>query len=68
MKLLLKSFLFLLISFLYEKTAYSISNYEIQKICQNKQNRFYCMKKLKDKKTNLIKGNRIEIPVIPFKN
>ena len=38
-----------------------------KKICQKKSNRSTCIKNLKLKKLNLLQGNKIEIPVIPFK-
>ena len=56
-----------MIIFLFENSAYSLSDYRIKEICQNKPKRFSCIKKLKFKKVNLLKGNKIEIPVIPFK-
>ena len=51
-----------------ENSAYSLSNYRIKEICQKKTKKSTCIKNLKIKKLNLLKGNKIEIPVIPFKN
>ena len=62
--LLLILFLFL---FLFENSAYSLSNYRIKEICQKAKRRSICIKNLKSKRLNLIQGNRIEIPIIPFK-
>ena len=67
MKLLLNPLLFFLIIFLFENSAYSLSDYQIKGRCQNKSKRSTCIKKLKIKKLNLLKGDIIEIPVIPFK-
>ena len=67
MKLLSNLLLVLLILFLYENYAFSLSDYRIKKICENKQRRDICLKELKTKKFNLLKGNQIEIPVIPYK-
>ncbi len=67
MKSFFNHILFFLIIFLFENSAYSLSNYQIYEICQNKPKRSTCIKNLKLKKVNLIKGNKIEIPVIPFK-
>ena len=67
MKLFFNPLLFLLILSLFENSAYSLTNYQIKKICQNKQKRSSCIKNLNFKKLNLLKGNKIEIPVIPFK-
>ena len=66
MKLFLNTLLFFFISFLFENSAYSLSDYQIKEICQKKSKRFTCIKKLKLKKFNLLQGNKIEIPVIPF--
>ena len=67
MKLLFNPLLFLFIIFLFEDSAYSLSNYQIKKICQKKPKRSTCIKDLKFKKLNMLEGNKIEIPVIPFK-
>ena len=67
MKFLLSSVIFLSISFLCEKPAAGLSNYQIREICQKKKKRSACVKNLKLKKFNLMKGNQIEIQVIPFK-
>ncbi len=65
MKKVLNSLLFL--SFFFESSAYSLTNYQIKEICKKKSQKINCIKKLKVKKSNLLQGNRIEIPVIPFK-
>ena len=65
MRLFFNTLFFL--SFFFESSAFSLTNYQINKICQKKSKRTSCIKNLKIKKLNLIKGNRIEIPVIPFK-
>ena len=67
MKIFFNFFLFYFILFLCENSAYSLSNYQIKQICQKKSKRSYCIKNLKLKKLNLLQGNKIEIPVIPFK-
>ena len=66
MKLFFNSVLVCFIIF-FDNSAYSLSNYRIKEICQNKQKKSNCIKNLKFKKLNLLKGNKIEIPVIPFK-
>ena len=66
MKLSFNYLLLFLILFLFENSAYSLSNYQIKEICQKKSKRSTCIKKLKFKKLNLLQGNKIEIPVIPF--
>ena len=67
MKLFFNTLLFFFILFLFEKSTYALSDYQINKICQKKPNRSTCIKNLKFKKLNLLQGNKIEIPVIPFK-
>ena len=66
MKLFFKTLSFFFILF-FENSAYSLSDYQIKEICQKKSKRSTCIKKLKFKKLNLLQGNKIEIPVIPFK-
>ena len=67
MKLFFNYLLLFLIIFLFENSAYSLSDYRIKEICQKKPKRSTCIKNLKSKKLDLLKGNKIEIPVIPFK-
>ena len=67
MKLFFNSLLFFSILFLFENSAYSLSDYQIKEICQKKTKRSTCIKNLKLKKLDLLQGNKIEIPVIPFK-
>ena len=66
MKLFFNTILFFFILFLFENSAYSLSDYQIKEICQKKSKRSTCIKELKFKKFNLLQGNKIEIPVIPF--
>ncbi len=66
MKLFFNTLFFFFILFLFENSAYSLSDYQIKEICQKKSKRSTCIKKLKFKKFNLLQGNKIEIPVIPF--
>ena len=67
MKLVFNTLLFFFILFLFENSAYSLSDYQINEICKKESKRSTCIKKLKFKKLNLLQGNKIEIPVIPFK-
>ena len=66
MKLFFNTLFFFFILFLFENSAYSLSDYQIKEICQRKSKKSTCIKKLKFKKLNLLQGNKIEIPVIPF--
>ena len=67
MKLFLNTILFLLISSLFENSAYSLSDYRIKEICQKRIRRTNCIKEMKIKKLKLLQGNRIEIPILPYK-
>ena len=67
MKLFFNPLLFLIVLFFFEDSAYSLSNYQIKEICQKKSRKYACIKNLKSKKVDLLQGNQIEIPVIPFK-
>ena len=67
MKLIFNTLLFFFIFNLFENSAYSLSNYQIQEICKKKSKRSNCINNLKLKKLNLLQGSKIEIPVIPFK-
>ncbi len=67
MRILLYCLLFFFVSGLYENSAYSLSTYQMKVLCKNNQRKSECIKNLKLKKLNLIKGNQIIIPVVPFK-
>ena len=47
--------------------SFSITDYQIKKICKNEKRELTCIKNLQEKRFNLQKGNHIEIPVIPHK-
>ena len=62
------SFLLFLFSFiLFGSKSYSLTEYQLKKFCKKEKKELTCIKNLKDKKSNLQKGNLIEIPVIPYK-
>ena len=67
MNLALKLFLFLLALFTFSDKSFSLSDYQIKKICKKERRESICIKNLQEKRSNLQKGNLIEIPVIPFK-
>ena len=67
MKLTLNFSLFLFTLFFFVDNAFSLSNYQIKKICKKEKRELTCIKILKEKRSNLQKGNLIEIPVIPYK-
>jgi len=67
MKLTLNLTLFLFVFFIFSNKSFSLNESQIRKICKNEKSESTCKKELRDKRTNLQKGNLIEIPVIPYK-
>ena len=67
MNLFVNFFIFLLVLGIFENKVFSLNNYEIREICQKKRRKLRCIKDLKYKRFDLLRGNRIEIEVIPFK-
>ena len=72
MRFLLYLFVFLILATFDEK-SFSLTDNQIKKICKKekkglKERELNCIKNLIEKRSNLQKGNLIEIPVIPFKN
>ncbi len=67
MKLRLNLFLFLLVFFSFSNESFSLTDYQIKRYCTKKKKVFSCIKDLQEKKSNLKKGNPIEIPVLPYK-
>ena len=62
------SLLFLLFSFLlFCDKSLSLTDYKIKKICKKELKESICIKNLQYKRSILQKGNKIEIPVIPYK-
>ena len=68
MKLLLNLSFFLFSLFLIGEKSFSITDYQIKKICKKEKRKLTCIKNLQEKRSNLQKGNHIEIPVIPYKS
>ncbi len=68
MKLILNSSVFLLALLTFGERSLSLTNYKIKKICEKEKIESKCIKNLQEKRSNLQKGNYIEIPVIPYKN
>ena len=63
--LFLNLFLFTLVTF--SDKSYSLTDYQIKKICKKEKRQLFCIKKMQEKRSNLNEGNFIEIPVIPYK-
>tara|TARA_B100001989_G_C24195298_1_gene295669 strand:+ start:97 stop:303 length:207 start_codon:yes stop_codon:yes gene_type:complete len=67
MKLSLNISIFLIVFLMTEGELYALTDYKIKKICKKEKRELTCIKNLKEKRSNLQKGNLIEIPVIPYK-
>ena len=67
MNFILNIFILLFALFIYEKKNYAMTDYQIKEICKKKKRKSFCMRYMKDKRSNLLEGKRIEIPVIPFR-
>tara|TARA_Y100000991_G_C21658898_1_gene215825 strand:- start:193 stop:399 length:207 start_codon:yes stop_codon:yes gene_type:complete len=67
MKLALNASLLLFIVFSSCEKSFSLTDYQIKKLCKKDNKESTCIKNLKDKRSNLKKGILIDIPVIPYK-
>ena len=67
MKLGFNLSLFLLVFFSLSTESVSLTDYQIKKYCKKEKRILSCIKNLKEKRSNLQKGNLIEIPVVPYK-
>ncbi len=67
MKLSLNLSLFLLALLIFGDKSFSLTDYQIKKICKNERRKLKCINILEEKRSNLQKGNLIEIPVLPYK-
>ena len=67
MKLILNFFLFIFALLMLGEKSFSLTDYKIRKICEKEKRESICRKNLKEKRSDLKKGNLIEIPVIPYK-
>ena len=67
MKLFFNFFLIFFSLLTFGDKALSLTDYQIKKICGKKKKELICKKNFKEKRSELQKGNLIEIPVIPYK-
>ena len=67
MKLALNFSLLLSILFVFGYESLSLTDSQIKKICKKEKKVLNCKKNLQKKRSNLEKGNLIEIPVIHYK-
>ena len=68
MKLVINLFLFLFAFISFSVESFSLTDYQIKKICKKDKRVATCIKNLQNKRSDLQKGNLIEIPVIPYKD
>ena len=67
MKLAFNFCLTILVLFIFGDKSFSLTDYQIKRICKNEKRKSTCIKTLEDKRSNLQKGKLIEIPVLPYK-
>ena len=69
MKLVLNLYLYLSLFFLFTfvEKSFSLTNYQITRICKKEKRVSTCIKNLQEKRSDLQKGKPIEIPVRPYK-
>ena len=67
MKLAINLYLFFFALVIFGDKSFSLTDYQIKKICKKEISRINCIKNLKEKRSDLQKGTLIQIPVIPFK-
>ena len=67
MKLVLNFSIFLLAFFSFINKSFSLTDYQIKRFCTKAKKVYTCNKNLKEKRSDLQRGNLIEIPVKPYK-
>ena len=67
MKLAFKFCLLFFSLVIYGDKSFSLSDFQIKKICKKEKRQSVCMKDLKKKRFDLENGKLIEIPVLPYR-
>ena len=67
MKMILNFSMSSLAFFLFSNELFSLTDYQIKRFCGKEKRVSLCIKNLQEKRSDLQKGNRIEIPVKPYK-
>ncbi len=67
MKLALNLSLSLFTLFTFDNVIFSLTNYQIKKICEKEKIESTCEKRFQERRDKLNDGDLIEIPVIPYK-
>ena len=58
---------FLLIFFSFSNVSFALTDYQIKRYCSKEKRVILCIKNLQERRSNLQKGDSIEIPVLPHK-
>jgi len=66
-KMVLNFSMSLLAFFLFSNKLFSLTDYQIKRFCAKEKRVSLCIKNLQEKRSDLQKGNLIEIPVKPYK-
>ena len=66
MKKFLIPFTLVLFFLVFNNKIFALTDYKIREICKNNRKKLTCIRKLKDKRSDLLNGKRIEIQVIPY--
>ena len=66
-KFILNLSMFLLTIFTFSNESFSLTDYQIKRFCAKEKRVSLCIKNLLEKRSDLQKGNRIEIPINPYK-
>ena len=53
--------------FSFSNKSFSLSDFQIKRFCAKEKKVSFCIKNLQEKRSDLQKGNLIEIPVKPYK-
>ena len=67
MKLRLYLSFLILVFFSFSNESFSLTDYQIKRYCKKERRVILCIKNLEEKRSDLQKGKRIEIPVSPYK-
>ena len=67
MKLVLNSSMFLLAFFSLSNESFSLTDFQIKRLCKKEKRVSLCIKELQEKRSDLQEGKLIEIPVRPNK-
>ena len=67
MKLVLNFSMFLLAFFSFSKESFSLTDFQIKRFCAKEKRVSFCIRNLKEKRSDLQEGKLIKIPVKPYK-